>query len=260
MQAAIATSAIIRLRFELIEPTLDYTFTRETYHALARARYHAEALASRSVGTTHLILALCDLLVSHQEASSSQLLRTSIVEPTVLRTAVLEEHVLPRTSGVTRPPFSHRLRLTIARSIQIALDMNADSVGSHHLLLGLLWEGSDPVLERFGIDWDSIYGAARMHISREKSAPRLDEPARLTAGATLAIHVARVLAEQCKSEKVGTQHLLLALATDNDGIAKKVLDGAEIGYEELVERIDRVSDANTSDSSHYGPLKYALEE
>ena len=129
-----------------------------------------------------------------------------------------DEHLLLR--------FTSRARAGVARAREEALEMGHNYVGTEHLLLGIL---ADPealsvkVLDALGVPPDDLRAAVV-----EASGPRSpDHPS--GAGPPFTPRARRVL-DLTRGESlrlghnyVGTEHLLLALVAEEDGIAGRVL-------------------------------------
>ena len=129
-----------------------------------------------------------------------------------------DEHLLLR--------YTARARAGVARAREEALEMGHNYVGTEHLLLGILADTealSVKLLDALGVAPDDLRAAVV-----EASGPRSqDHPA--GAGPPFTPRARRVL-DLTRGESlrlghnyVGTEHLLLALVAEEDGIAGRVL-------------------------------------
>src|SRR5260221_5494447 len=135
--------------------------------------------------------------------------------------------------GVEIPPpeqtmhdkFTERVRKVIYLAREEAARLQHDYIGTEHLLLGVIREGEGiaaTVLNNLGVDLDHIRQAVgnmvtcsggTMTISQIPFTPRAKRVLEL------AVEEARSLGHNY----VGTEHLLLGLIRDGEGVAAKVL-------------------------------------
>lgn len=126
----------------------------------------------------------------------------------------------------------------VARDALVSAEGEAvgNSVGSEHILLGLMTaEGSTAAraLTRFHVE--SV--AVRSRVERMLSAPdggSSDEPVRFTPMARKVLELAYREAIFLDHDRIGTEHLLLAMLRSNGSLAGQIL-------EELLEEKQRVS-------------------
>lgn len=139
--------------------------------------------------------------------------------------------------------FTHRAR----RSILIAHDEARLSgqhvIGTEHLLLGLLRlaEGvSAEVLDRLGLDREWLADDLRKLIARE---PEEGEPTReisFTPEAQRVLQRAYELAREREDPQIGTEHLLLGVLSEPQGLAFGLLSQREVTAERVTATIDLV--------------------
>ena len=120
--------------------------------------------------------------------------------------------------------FTERARRAILLAQEEAGKMNSSHVGTEHLLLGLLRENEGvaaQVLLQTGLSLALIREEVEDEID-QNDAPAGSEP-KLTPRAKRVLELAADEARQMKHNYIGTEHLLLALIREKDGVAAKVL-------------------------------------
>lgn len=121
--------------------------------------------------------------------------------------------------------FTDRARKVMQFAHQEALRFNHEYVGTEHILLGLIKEGTGVaanILKKLGID----LRAMRLEVEKlVSSGPDLVTMGRLpqTPRAKKAVEYAIQEARRLKHNYVGTEHLLLGLLKEHDGVAAQVL-------------------------------------
>jgi len=138
--------------------------------------------------------------------------------------------------------FTDRARRVMGLANHEAMRFNHESIGTEHILLGLIKEGSGVaanVLRNLGVDLKRI----RMEI--EKKVPsghemvtvgRLPFTPRAKKVIELAFEEARALGHNY----VGTEHLLLGLLRESEGVAAQVLVEQGLKLEEVREEVLRL--------------------
>jgi ATP-dependent Clp protease ATP-binding subunit ClpC len=120
--------------------------------------------------------------------------------------------------------FTERARRVILLGQEEAGKMNSAHVGTEHLLLGLVRENEGvaaQVLQKMGVSLQKVRQEieAEMEPGGEPTAP---EP-KLTPKAKRVLELAADEARRMRHNYIGTEHLLLALLREKDGLAAKVL-------------------------------------
>ncbi len=135
--------------------------------------------------------------------------------------------------------FTDRARRVMALANQEAQRFNHEYIGTEHILLGLvkIGEGIGPnVIRNFDIDIRKV----RLEVEKlVRSGPstvtigRLPQTPRTQKVIELSINEARELGDS----HVGTEHLLLGLLAERDGVASQVLLNLGMGLDETREEI-----------------------
>jgi hypothetical protein len=130
--------------------------------------------------------------------------------------------------GVRFERFTDRARRSIVNAQQEARLLNHNYIGTEHLLLGLLAirEGlAFEVLDRLGIEIDAVRDTIKEMIGQGSEQPKGHIPFTPRAKKVLAIALREALA--LSHNYIGTEHVLLALIREKEGVAWQAL--AELG-------------------------------
>ena len=131
--------------------------------------------------------------------------------------------------------FTERARKVMAMANQEAQRFNHEYIGTEHILLGLIKEGSGVganVLRNLGVDLPKV----RMEIEKlVKAGPDMVTMGKLpqTPKAKKVIEYSIEEARNLSHNYVGTEHLLLGLLREHDGVAAQVLMNLGIKLEEV---------------------------
>jgi len=138
--------------------------------------------------------------------------------------------------------FSSRVQIVIQYSREEALRLGHDYIGTEHLLLGLIREGEGiaiEILRNLGCDLDEIKKAVEDAVRTTGDTMTIgDIP--LTKRAEKILKMAYMEAERYKSDVTGTEHLLLALVREREGVAAQVLLSFDVTYEFIREELDNI--------------------
>ncbi|MFG0273888.1 MAG: ATP-dependent Clp protease ATP-binding subunit [Phycisphaerales bacterium] len=135
--------------------------------------------------------------------------------------------------------FTDRARKVRALANQEAQRFNHEYIGTEHILLGLVKEGSGVganVLKNLGVDLRKV----RLEVEKlVKSGPEMVTMGKLpqTPRAKKVIEFAIEEARNLNHNYVGTEHLLLGLLREHDGVAAQVLMNLGLKLEEVREEV-----------------------
>ncbi|MEC9374692.1 MAG: ATP-dependent Clp protease ATP-binding subunit, partial [Planctomycetota bacterium] len=135
--------------------------------------------------------------------------------------------------------FTDRARKVMALANQEAQRFNHEYIGTEHILLGLVKEGSGVganVLKNLGVDLRKV----RLEVEKlVKSGPDMVTMGKLpqTPRAKKVIEFAIEEARNLNHNYVGTEHLLLGLLREHDGVAAQVLMNLGLKLEEVREEV-----------------------
>lgn len=204
-------------------------------------------LVKSAVRVSEDVASVTDAVVSHyvEQARSAghswsevgQALGVSkqAVHQKFVKQAVTAPTGLDKWPGFSR--FTDRARNALVNAQEVALGMNHNFLGTEHMLLGLL---ADPgslatkALDELGVTRD----AARARITEliGSGPTRPDTAPVFTPRAKKALEGSIGQALKLGHNYVGTEHLLLALYADKDGVAHKVLKALGIRKKGELER------------------------
>lgn len=120
--------------------------------------------------------------------------------------------------------FTERTRRVIFFAQEEAARFGENYVGTEHLLLGLVRESDSVaarILERMGVSLQRIRQEVERAITRGEG--RLGQEMQLTPRAKRVIDLAYEEARQLNNNYIGTEHLLLGLIRESEGVAGRVL-------------------------------------
>jgi ATP-dependent Clp protease ATP-binding subunit ClpC len=135
--------------------------------------------------------------------------------------------------------FTDRARKVMALANQEAQRFNHEYIGTEHILLGLVKEGSGVganVLKNLDVDLRKV----RLEVEKlVKSGPEMVTMGKLpqTPRAKKVIEFAIEEARSLNHNYVGTEHLLLGLLREHDGVAAQVLMNLALKLEEVREEV-----------------------
>ena len=120
--------------------------------------------------------------------------------------------------------FTDRAQRVVVLVQEEARMLNHSYLGTEHLLLGLVREGEDMAaraLESLGINLQAVRQQVQEIIGQGQQAPAGHIP--FTPRAKKVMELARREADDLGHNYVGTEHLLLGLVREGEGVAAQVL-------------------------------------
>jgi len=148
--------------------------------------------------------------------------------------------------------FSDRARKVMSLANGEAQRFNHEYIGTEHILLGLVKEGTGVavnVLKNILLDTD--LRKVRLEVEKLVSAgPEMATMGKLplTPRAKKVIEYAKEEARNFNHNYVGTEHLLLGLIREHDGIAAQVLMDLGLKLEEVREEVLEIISVNSAES------------
>ena len=143
--------------------------------------------------------------------------------------------------------FSDRVQDVIRLSREEALRLGHDYIGTEHLLLGLIREGEGigaRILKNLRIDLFSL----KQKIE-ESTHPRVAETQMgnvpLTKQAEKVLKITYLEAKICKSNIIGTEHLLLSIMKGDDNIASEILEQFGVTYDLVRDELMSISSSRS---------------
>jgi ATP-dependent Clp protease ATP-binding subunit ClpC len=115
-----------------------------------------------------------------------------------------------------------------------------DRVGTEHLLLGLLGDQqclAAATLSELGIPLQTVSGRVEETVGRGQGRDVMGLYLPMTKPATLVLALAGREAMRLEADRLGTEHLLLGLASEGEGVAAQILQELGAGLLELREAV-----------------------
>lgn len=156
--------------------------------------------------------------------------------------------------------FTEKARISISEAHHAACEMGHNYIGSEHLLLGLIRERSGvaaKVLEKAQITEEAV--KEKIASSIGTGAPLAPETElSLTPRSKRVLEISAMEARRLAHSYIGTEHILMAIIRDGDGVASKILQSLGLNlnsfYVETVKAIDGDPDpVGNSEYSGYAP-------
>src|SRR5659263_241918 len=147
--------------------------------------------------------------------------------------------------------FTDRARRVVVLAQEEARMLNHNYIGTEHILLGLIHEGEGvaaKALESLGISLDAVRSQVQEIIGEGQQAPSGHIPFTPRAKKVLELSLREAL--QLGHNYIGTEHILLGLIREGEGVAAQVLGklGPVIGREKEIERVMQVLSRRTKNN------------
>ncbi len=144
--------------------------------------------------------------------------------------------------------FTELARKAIEYARDEASRLRHDYIGTEHLLLGLIKLGDGRAIEivtNLGIDPQELKGSIEEVVQPSGGTMTMGQLP-LTARAKKTLEVSGQEARALKSKDIDTEHILLALLKDEEGVAAQVLSMYEIDYKEVYEELKNIMSGKPS--------------
>jgi ATP-dependent Clp protease ATP-binding subunit ClpA len=145
--------------------------------------------------------------------------------------------------------FTERARRTLQLAQEEAQHFNHNYIGTEHILLGLVREGDGVaarVLNNLGIDLGSVRSSVEFIIGRGERMVMGEIG--LTPRAKRVIEFAVDEARRLNHHYIGTEHLLLGLVREGEGIAAGVLESLGVSLEKVRAQVIEVLKSSTENA------------
>jgi len=144
--------------------------------------------------------------------------------------------------------FTEACRKAIEYARDEASRLRHDYIGTEHLLLGVIRLGEGcaiEILANLGIEPEDLKAAIEEVVQPSGGTMTMGQLP-LTARAKKTLEVSGQEARALKSKDIDTEHLLLALLKDEEGVAAQVLSTYEIDYKEAYEELKNINNGRPS--------------
>jgi ATP-dependent Clp protease ATP-binding subunit ClpC len=155
-----------------------------------------------------------------------------------------------------------RAQQALALSKRVAVEMNSTYVGTEHLLVGIIQLGQGVAVNallRLGVDFVTVRAEVEKATKNNKNKDQKEKPGgEITHTPRLkkVIALAGKEAKELSHSYVGTEHLLLGILRDKDGLASRILHQLDIDLEscraEVLAEIDPNFEADNLETAMAG--------
>jgi len=143
--------------------------------------------------------------------------------------------------------FTPRAQQVLALSRKEADRFNHNYIGTEHVLLGLIKLGQGvavSVLERMGLNLESVRMEVESEVGTGPDGQKMPGSVPYTPRVKKVLTLANKEANALSHAYVGTEHILLGLLREGEGVAARVLQGLNIDIKEARSMILREIDPN----------------
>lgn len=135
--------------------------------------------------------------------------------------------------------FTDKARKVLVLANQAAIDLNHEYVGTEHILIGLVSEGTDiaaGLLKKFGVGSENVrLEVQKLVRAAPKPVPKGKRP--YTPRANIVLGYALEESKSLNHGYVGTVHLLLGVLREQDGVGAQVLVNLGLSLNRVREQI-----------------------
>lgn len=145
--------------------------------------------------------------------------------------------------------FTARARQAVFSAQQEAQRMGHGYVSTEHLLLGVLYENdtvASRIVERLGLSPGVVRMEVERQIEYQKGSTGVVSEMQLTPRGKRAIDLAYEEAQRLDNKYLGTEHLLLGLIREGDGLSGRVLSRLGITLEAARKETEKMQDTDSA--------------
>jgi ATP-dependent Clp protease ATP-binding subunit ClpA len=153
--------------------------------------------------------------------------------------------------------FTDRARRVVVLAQEEARLLEHGYIGTEHLLLGLIGEGDGvaaKTLESMGISLDAVRQQVEVIIGRGQHAPSGHIP--FTPRAKRVLELSQRESDQMGHHSIGTEHILLGLVREGDGVAAQVLVKLGADLTRVRQQVVQVLQGSTVESVREGGVRW----
>lgn len=222
-------------------------FSGEARQVVVVAQEEARGLQHHHIGTEHLLLGLFS---APESAAGRVLSHFGLTKETVIDDVLA---AMPRGDADTKGhiPFTKRAKKVMELALREALSLNHSYIGTEHILLGIVREGSGlgaTILTSHTPGAAAVRGAVLSQVGRGQSedAPAVRSTPRRTTAAEEVVAAAQALAGDAP---MGSHHLLEALIRTEGSMAAQVLAGIGVDPDTIADKVDELDPEATTDAT-----------
>ena len=202
-------------------------FTERARQVVVLAQEEARILKHNYIGTEHILLGL----LREEEGLAARVLES--LDITVERVRAQVVRIVGSGEEVTsgQIPFTPRAKKVLELALREALSLGHNYIGTEHILLGLVRERDGvaaKALDSLNIRLDAVRREVEEIIGQGQAAPTGHIPFTPRAKKVLELSLREAL--QLGHNYIGTEHILLGLIREGEGVAAQVLQklGADL--------------------------------
>ena len=131
-------------------------------------------------------------------------------------------------------PYTAKAKKAIDIATRISKSLHHSYIGTEHILLGLLKEGTgvaNQVLADNGVEYDKVLELIEELIAPGNAVAVLEDG--LSPRAAHVLEVSRAEAARFHSEKIGTEHLLIAMIKETECVASRLLNTLSVNVQKM---------------------------
>jgi ATP-dependent Clp protease ATP-binding subunit ClpA len=228
-------------------------FTERARQVVVLAQEEARALKHNYIGTEHLLLGL----LREEEGVAARVLRSLGLTAEEVRAALKRIVGVGDEAAEGQVPFTPRAKKVLELALRDALALGDDYIRPEHLLFGLVRENegvASQILDERGATRDRVRDELFRVLERPEPPnfrskrpsrwPRRRKPkvpfGRFTGRARQVVVLAQDEARALKHNYIGTEHILLGLLREEEGLAARVLESLDITVEEVRAQVARI--------------------
>ena len=150
--------------------------------------------------------------------------------------------------------FTERARRAVVLAQEEARKLDHGYIGTEHLLLGLIREGEGvaaKALESLGISLKTVREQVVARVGRGQRPPSGHIP--FTERAKRVLELSLRESGQLGHRYIGTEHVLLAIVREGDGVAAQVLTGLGADLDRVRQQVIELLHGRTSEGPRSGP-------
>ncbi|GAA0503289.1 ATP-dependent protease ATP-binding subunit ClpC [Salinibacillus aidingensis] len=148
--------------------------------------------------------------------------------------------------------FTERAQKVLALAQEEAMRLGHNNIGTEHILLGLVTEGEGiaaKALTTLNVEPDKIQQEVEQLIGKGEKA---NQTIHYTPRAKKVIELSMDEARKLGHSYVGTEHILLGLIREGEGVAARVLNNLGVSLNKARQQVLQLLGSNESTSSHRG--------
>lgn len=158
--------------------------------------------------------------------------------------------------------FTEKARIAINKAHEAACKMGHGYIGSEHLLLGIVEEGTGvgaKILDNAGVKKEVLYDKVKELMGENPPLPKHTELA-LTPRSKRILELAAMEARSMGHGYIGTEHILVGIIKDGDGVGANVLSASGVNFGNVYNDISASCEPTFGEPQKNQPKKKGTEK